>query len=44
LQITWVNSSWGGFSEFKPGHLGIIACIGISMILLAMLIRFHWLV
>jgi uncharacterized membrane protein len=44
LQVTWVNSSWGGFSEFKPGHLGIIACIGISLILLTLLIRFHWLV
>jgi len=44
LQVTWVNSSWGGFSEFKPGHLGIIACIGISMILLALVIRYHWMV
>jgi uncharacterized membrane protein len=44
MQVTWVNSSWGGFSEFKPGHLGIIACIGISMILLTLLVRFHWLV
>jgi uncharacterized membrane protein len=44
LQVTWVNSSWGGFNEFKPGHLGIIACIGISMILLTLLVRFSWLV
>jgi uncharacterized membrane protein len=44
LQVTWVNSSWGGFSEFKPGHLGIIACIGISLILLTLVIRFHWIV
>jgi uncharacterized membrane protein len=43
LQITWVNSSWGGFSEFKPLHIGIIACIGISMILLTLFIRLHWL-
>ncbi|MCU0370174.1 MAG: heparan-alpha-glucosaminide N-acetyltransferase domain-containing protein [Bacteroidales bacterium] len=43
LQVTWVNSSWGGFSEFRPWHLGIIACIGISMILLTLIIRFHWL-
>jgi uncharacterized membrane protein len=42
LQVTWVNSSWGGFSEFKPWHLGIIACIGISIVLLALIIRFHW--
>lgn len=44
LQVTWVNSSWGGFAEFKPGHLGIIACIGISMILLALVVNFHWIV
>lgn len=42
VQVTWVNSSWGGFSEFKPGHIGIIACIGTSMILLTLVIRFHW--
>ena len=42
LQITWVNSSWGGFSGFKPGHLGIIACIGISMILLSLIVNFNW--
>ncbi len=41
LQITWVNSSWGGFSGFKPGHLGIIACIGISMILLTLIVNFN---
>ncbi len=33
LQITWVNSSWGGFSSFNPWHFGIISCIGLSMIL-----------
>jgi uncharacterized membrane protein len=44
LQITWVNSSWGGFSEFKPGHIGIIACIGFSMILLTLVVNFHWIV
>lgn len=43
VQITWVNSSWGGFSEFKPYHIGIIACIGISMILLTLIIKWHWL-
>jgi len=42
-QITWVNSSWGGFSEFKPNHLGIIACIGISIILLTLIVKWHWL-
>jgi len=43
VQVTWVNSSWGGFSEFKPYHIGIIACIGISMILLALIVNWHWL-
>jgi uncharacterized membrane protein len=43
LQMTWVNSSWGGFSEFQPWHLGIIACIGISMILLTLMVNWHWL-
>lgn len=42
LQMTWVNSSWGGFREFQPWHLGIIACIGISMILLSLIIDLKW--
>lgn len=42
VQITWVNSSWGGFSEFKPEHLGIISTIGISMLLLTLIIRLKW--
>ncbi len=42
VQITWVNSSWGGFSEFKPDHLGIISTIGISMILLTLIISMKW--
>ena len=42
FQITWVNSSWGGFSEFKPNHVGIIACIGISMILLSLIVKLRW--
>ena len=44
VQITWVNSSWGGFSEFKPYHIGIIACIGISMIFLTLIVNWHWLI
>ena len=42
LQMTWVNSSWGGFHVFKPWHLGIIACIGISIILLTLIVNFRW--
>jgi uncharacterized membrane protein len=42
LQLTWVNASWGGFKQFQPGHFGIIACIGASMILLAFIVHFKW--
>lgn len=42
LQITWVNSSWGGFSAFKPWHLGIISCIGLSMILQTAIVSLRW--
>jgi uncharacterized membrane protein len=42
VQMTWVNSSWGGFSTFRPWHLGIIACIGISMALLALIVNTRW--
>jgi len=41
-QMTWVNSSWGGFRSFNPWHLGIIACIGISVILLTLIIDRSW--
>jgi uncharacterized membrane protein len=41
-QMTWVNSSWGGFRTFDPWHLGIIACIGISMIFLTFIVNAHW--
>lgn len=42
IQITFINSSWGGFTDFKPFHLGIIACIGLSMILLTLIIKMKW--
>jgi len=42
LQMTWVNSSWSGFNSFHPWHLGIIACIGISMILQSFILKFRW--
>jgi len=42
VQMIWVNSSWGGFKTFNPWHLGIIACIGISMIFLVLIIRWKW--
>jgi uncharacterized membrane protein len=42
VQITWVNSSWGGFARLNLWHLGIIACIGISMIFLTFIINTPW--
>ncbi|KOR29928.1 hypothetical protein TI03_00980 [Achromatium sp. WMS1] len=42
LQITWVNSSWSGFNKFHPWHLGIIASIGISLILIAFIVNIRW--
>jgi uncharacterized membrane protein len=42
VQLTWVNSSWGGFKVFQPDHFGIIACIGTSMILLTLVINTAW--
>lgn len=42
VQMTWVNSSWGGFSNFTPWHFGIISSIGISMILLTLIINLRW--
>ncbi|MCB0804296.1 MAG: DUF1624 domain-containing protein [Bacteroidales bacterium] len=42
VQMTWVNSSWGGFTRINLWHFGIIACIGISMIFLVFIIRFKW--
>ncbi len=42
VQLTWVNSSWGGFAAFQPDHFGIIACIGVSIILLTLFISTDW--
>lgn len=42
VQMIWVNASWGGFKSLQLGHLGIIATIGISVILLSLLVRTHW--
>lgn len=42
LQVTWVNSSWSGFARVRLAHLGIIACIGISIALLALVIHWRW--
>jgi uncharacterized membrane protein len=42
VQITWVNSSWGGFTRLRPDHIGIIACIGLSMVFLALIVHTSW--
>ena len=42
VQIVYVNASWGGFARLRLGHLGIIATIGISMCLLALLVHTRW--
>ncbi len=42
VQITWVNSSWSGFSHFRPDHLGIISTIGMSVLLLTLVVDRSW--
>jgi len=42
IQMTWVNSAWGGFSALNPWHFGIISTIGMSVILLIPLVQTRW--
>ena len=42
IQMTWVNSSWGGFASFRPWHFGIISSIGISVLFLTFIASFKW--
>ncbi len=42
VQVTWVNSSWSGFAKWTPDHLGIIACIGIAMCFVTLLVDRSW--
>jgi uncharacterized membrane protein len=42
IQMTWVNSSWGGFKMLNIWHLGIISTIGFTMILLSFLVSSRW--
>lgn len=49
FQVLWVNQSWGGFKMFpgglryfRPDHIGIIACIGLSMCFLALFVNARW--
>ncbi len=42
VQWIWVNSSWGGFTRLRLDHMGIIATIGLSMILIALIAHWKW--
>lgn len=42
VQLIWVNASWGGFERLRLEHFGIIATIGTSMLLLAIMVRWRW--
>jgi uncharacterized membrane protein len=42
VQWIWVNAAWGGFARLRLDHLGIIATIGMTMLLLAPLAAWPW--
>lgn len=42
VQGLWVNASWSGFAALRLDHLGIIATIGLSMLLLTPLVTWPW--
>ena len=42
VQLVWVNASWGCFNRFRLDHFGIIATIGSSIILLALIVHWSW--
>ena len=42
VQWIWVNASWGGFTRLRLDHMGIIATIGVSMILVALMVDWKW--
>ncbi len=42
VQLLWVNSSWGAFSRLRLNHFGIIATIGVSMILICFMVKRSW--
>lgn len=42
VQVLIVNQAWVGFRRLNLAHLGIIACIGISMCLVALFINARW--
>lgn len=42
VQAVWVNQSWSAFERFRFFHMGIIGCIGISVILLSLIVQMRW--
>jgi len=42
VQWIWVNASWGGFNRLRLDHMGIIATIGLSMILVSLMVEWKW--
>lgn len=42
VQWLWVNASWGGFARLNLDRLGIIATIGLSMILVSLIVHWSW--
>jgi uncharacterized membrane protein len=42
VQWIWVNAAWSGFARLRLDHLGIIATIGLAMILVALMAHWKW--
>ena len=42
VQLVWVNASWSGFERLRLDHFGIIATIGVSMMLVMAMANWHW--
>jgi uncharacterized membrane protein len=42
VQWLWVNASWSAFDRLRLDHLGIIATIGLSMIILTWMSGWRW--
>jgi len=42
VQWIWVNAAWSGFDRLRLDHMGIIATIGISMLLVALMVEWPW--
>lgn len=42
VQWIWVNAAWSGFNGLRLDHLGIIATIGLSMLVLTPMVTWPW--